>query len=327
MPHLRSLTALRFGAALLVFCFHATAGDPLSPFAGGYVGVTVFFVLSGFVLTWGHEAGTSVRRFYWRRFARVWPLHALVVLLMVAYGLQSAGGGSIAANLALLRGFGASEALNPPSWSLSAEAFFYLLFPALLIALTATSRLRGAAIAALVVPCLLAIVLGAIVGPGRLDVWTYMFPVVRLGEFALGMTVAVGMKRGWRPPSLSATLLGAVVAYAALLQVDLDYWVGAVAMGPAFALVIASCAQRDIERRWVVPEFAIHAGKWSFAFYLVHWPVLELVGTDGVSAVLLAGGLTLVVAALLHVGFEKPVERWLRSLGRWPVPAPAPARP
>src|SRR5688500_11327609 len=189
MVHLRSLTALRFGAALMVFLFHATASSDVTPFGAGYVGVTFFFVLSGFVLTWAHSPDTSVAQFYWRRFARVWPLHALVCVLVVVVGLESAGGGSLAANLTLVRGVGADEMLNPPSWSLSTEAFFYLAFPAIAVALAAMRRLRVAAIAAVAGSSVLGLVIGSAVQHSQLDTWTYLFPPVRLGEFVLGMTL------------------------------------------------------------------------------------------------------------------------------------------
>jgi peptidoglycan/LPS O-acetylase OafA/YrhL len=57
----------------------------------GYTGVAFFFVLSGVVLAWSHKAGDTKKSFYWRRFARVWPLHALMTALAVPLILLSGG--------------------------------------------------------------------------------------------------------------------------------------------------------------------------------------------------------------------------------------------
>jgi peptidoglycan/LPS O-acetylase OafA/YrhL len=98
----------------------------------GRFGVDFFFVLSGFVLTWSYRPGRSRGRFYWLRFARVWPLHLVTFLLAIAL----IGGGpwfSALLNVLLLQSWAPfSEvygAFNTPSWTLSVEAFFYLLFP------------------------------------------------------------------------------------------------------------------------------------------------------------------------------------------------------
>jgi peptidoglycan/LPS O-acetylase OafA/YrhL len=124
---LETLTALRFIAALLVFGMHAEQILELgvAPLGIGFVGVSFFFVLSGFVLTWSHRHGEGVGAFYWHRFARVWPLATLTTLLLIALGSPH---GSVLLDLALLHGWGTGRmigvAANPPSWSLGTEAFF-----------------------------------------------------------------------------------------------------------------------------------------------------------------------------------------------------------
>lgn len=80
--HLPSLTGLRFFAASMVVLLHAAQRfDPISGMTHvvgfGYIGVSFFFMLSGFILAWTAREVDSPMQFYWRRFARVWPLHAL----------------------------------------------------------------------------------------------------------------------------------------------------------------------------------------------------------------------------------------------------------
>ena len=125
--HLATLTALRFAAALLVFGAHAwrifdVQGSALQV---GAVGVSFFFVLSGFVLTWSRRPGETAGRFYWHRFARVWPATAIVTLLATGYGFPHQ---SLLLDLGLVNTWRPGQlsevSANPPSWSLGDEAFF-----------------------------------------------------------------------------------------------------------------------------------------------------------------------------------------------------------
>lgn len=86
---LSSLTGLRFFAAGIVVLYHVTQFllPEVEPVAAvGYTGVTFFFVLSGFVLTWSYTPGPR-SDFYWKRFARIYPLH---LLMTVAAGVHAA---------------------------------------------------------------------------------------------------------------------------------------------------------------------------------------------------------------------------------------------
>ena len=87
LPRLDSLTGLRFFAAYMVLMHHFTnfAQLPLiwHWYGFGTTGVTFFFVLSGFVLTWSFVPSDTAPRFYWRRFARVWPLHLVTTIVAV----------------------------------------------------------------------------------------------------------------------------------------------------------------------------------------------------------------------------------------------------
>ena len=152
---LPSLTSMRFFAALMVALFHACVWSsvPLGPFRYGFVGVTFFYILSGFVLTWTWRPHDSLRFFYLRRFARVYPLHLLTAMIALAFAaLGVRGEGEVSPltallNLALLQAWvpdlAVVGALNGPSWSLSNEAFFYAVFP-LLVGLLLSARLGPA---------------------------------------------------------------------------------------------------------------------------------------------------------------------------------------
>jgi peptidoglycan/LPS O-acetylase OafA/YrhL len=148
---LRPLTALRFAAArwVAVYTFWPNlAGAPQTAVvAKGYLGVELFFVLSGFILSHVYlqaagEKRFSYRGFLWARIARVYPLH-LATLIGVG-GLAAAAliagmsvdanvlsWSSLPANLLMLHAWGLAPVAgwNHPSWSISAEWFAYLCFP------------------------------------------------------------------------------------------------------------------------------------------------------------------------------------------------------
>lgn len=149
--HIRPLTALRFFAAMWVVLFHywpalSLAGAPLAV-AKGYLGVELFFILSGFILCHVYRSQVEEGRFayggfLWARLARVYPLHlaTLIGMGVLAAGAGAAGFGvdqnilswsALPANLLLLQAWGLAPVAgwNHPSWSISAEWFAYLSFP------------------------------------------------------------------------------------------------------------------------------------------------------------------------------------------------------
>ena len=151
------LTGLRGLAALWVIGFHYTLGplSPLSPQHGvpvlraGYLGVDLFFFLSGFVIWHVHgddfrrPSAVAFRHFLGLRLARLYPVYAFTMVLFLAIVLigpllgdtglnpQNYQAGQFAVDLFLLQSWGLSSHLNwnYPAWSVSAEMFCYLLFP------------------------------------------------------------------------------------------------------------------------------------------------------------------------------------------------------
>src|SRR5580704_11495728 len=158
LPRLNALTTLRFLAALHVVLFHmrVTGVLPGGPWwyqnfsSVGYIGVNLFFVLSGFILVYTYANTTvSPRRFWQARFARIYPAYALSLLLsapffffavryldipFLAWSKQHLVAACVL-TLTLLQSWFPEAALtwNAVCWSLSVEAFFYLAFPLLLL--------------------------------------------------------------------------------------------------------------------------------------------------------------------------------------------------
>jgi len=150
--NLKPLTALRFFAAMWVVLYHywpnLNAAATPALVEKGYLGVELFFTLSGFILCHVYlasvaDGGFRYGPFLWARLARVYPLHlaTLVGVGLMALAATAAGRSidanvlswpSLPANLLLLHawGFAPAAGWNHPSWSISAEWFAYLTFPA-----------------------------------------------------------------------------------------------------------------------------------------------------------------------------------------------------
>ena len=138
---------LRWWAAFFVFAHHMTNLAPLPIYKFlkyGTSGVTFFFVLSGFVLTWSAQPGTKIRTFYRRQFARIFPLYflTLIAAIFVFYRFDPPTGmpwiKPVSVTVLVLSGFPAAGLVEQPDhpvrrppvgWTLSVEAFFYAYFP------------------------------------------------------------------------------------------------------------------------------------------------------------------------------------------------------
>ncbi len=348
---LPSLTGLRFVAALMVFGFHLHVAGLLDHglpgtvmewvFGQGAVGVSFFFILSGFVLTWSARPGDRATRFWRRRFAKIFPNHAVTWAAALGIIVVTGTGVSVAValpNLLLVQAWSPDSriyyGMNSPSWSLACEALFYAAFPLLYRAL---SRLPGRAlwpvtIAALAATWTVPLLAHLLPYPDRY--WAiYVFPLARTPEFIAGMLLALIVRCG-RWPAFGvwpATLL-ALAAYLVSRVLPEDIHYVAVTVVPLAAL-IAAVGNADVTGRptpWR-SRWAVWLGETSFAFYMVHQLAIRLVvrvtGHDASTAVeagaaLLSLALALFCSWLLYRVVEMPFLRLLKG-GSRRAPAPS----
>ena len=339
-PPLPSLTSLRAWAALLVFCYHLGLGpfawEPLQAFRFGYVGVSFFFVLSGFLLTWAARPGASVRRFYLRRLARVYPAHlavlgVVVLLAVVEPGQRAALSDPVQGikQLLLVNAWtldeGTVNVWNGVSWSLSVEAFCYLCFPLLLWALPRMGARRQLAV--VLGSLLAALVLTAALrelDPTQGGGLAYLNPVVRLPEFVLGISLALRVRSVARPPLPLWVPLGLCVVLGTVaneLALPL-YPLADYLLLPGLALLIVTAARRDLTGAGGLVlrhRVSVYLGELSFCFYLVHVLVMGTIlrkagwsqpwsDEDGAwrALAILASGIA--AAAVLHHAVERPAQ-------------------
>ncbi|MET7288011.1 acyltransferase [Streptomyces sp. NPDC005573] len=337
MPSLPSLTGLRWMAALLVFGLHVHnfgyfgggAGRIVTwGFGAGATGVSFFFVLSGFVLTWSARPRDRAFAFWRRRIARVYPVHlaTLVVALVMAYVLSRQAKPptpkQALANIALVHSWWHPwwQTLNPVSWSLACEAFFYAAFPALILLLRRLGARGAAALGALSVAAVL--VLAWADAHHWVGQSLYSLPAARLPEFVLGaVTARLVLLDRWRGPGLEAALALAVLGYFFVPQVTPGY-PATVCTLAGFTALIPAAALADLNG---LPSMWRHRrlvrlGELSFAFYMIHLLVLRagtsLLGTKphfgllaGLAVTATAFALSLALSWVLYEAVESPARR------------------
>jgi peptidoglycan/LPS O-acetylase OafA/YrhL len=339
---LRPLTSLRFFAALLVFCWHAgwTKNVAAAHFLGP-AGVEFFFVLSGFILTYTYRSvfargltSTAMRAFWVARFARVYPLYALSLAASVAVGAAGylpdafpphgfwpiLGAHVVLVQTWDLAHMGIAFRLNRVDWSISDEALFYALFPLLAWLLLRRSREISSLLLGAAGLTAIAVILNVLLWPHVDERIPYVFPPVRVADFAVGMLLAAAFVRGLRvrrSPVATlaeiATLCGCAGAIATLPLLGTSTAVGPYFL-PFSGLVVTlfACEAGAVSRALSHP-ILVYLGEISFALYLVHVLVLAFVPSASPLQFALAGGASLAVAAFAHELFEKPLRDGIRA--------------
>ena len=353
LPVLKALTSVRFFAALHVALYHLVR--PFTRwgiFAGaigiGYTGVSFFFFLSGFILTYAHateyEKGRSnFPKFWMARFARVYPVY-FVSMFMAAYVNfadfhQKIHIFAFLADLLLLQAWSMRMVnfFNSGAWTLSCEAFFYLSFPFVLMALRPRTLAR--AIAWIVGFFLLAIaapVFCMIHFPAASFTETFsdvpgtdfVFLVSRLPIFAIPEFLA-GISVGWlflrfRPSTRMGSILatvGAILMATALMLGDHLPFI-ALHNGlliPVYTLLLIGLSTPNWMSRLLSGPTLVLLGEASFALYLIHIIINSYSRRFGYQPDLPSAALSLAViipiAILMHIYIERPCRR--RILAWW----------
>ena len=306
---LKPLTAVRAVAAYAVVLFHFARGHHMPLLierlvGAGYLAVSLFFVLSGFVLTHRYlDAPLAPRRFYVQRVARLYPLYLVSLAVGFAATLpRSAAELSqpreqlrVVLQVGVLNAFShiAMFKWNWAAWSLSVEAFFYALFPLALPRVRRTSPRVLVAVIVLawaltfVVPSLYTAIdpdhLGHAPSPDDevLYLWyARYFPLQRVPEFAAGCAAAALLHRvGWPSPRLArslawgggATLL-AIVGTAAVPYLFLHSGV----LLPVFVALVVGLAALPPATSVVTSPPVLALGHASYATYILHVPLFLL---------------------------------------------------
>jgi len=291
------IDGLRAFAVLLVVLFHAGLG-----FSGGFIGVDVFFVISGYLITGiivretESNQGFSLKKFWQRRIHRILPaVLAMVVcvlliapFLMISKDLIAVAKSAIsqslmASNFRFARMpsgyFSTTTELWPllHTWSLAVEEQFYIFYPLALSLVV--KRFRRYAAACIWVLILVSFITSIVLTPVSPSFSFYLLPT-RAWELGLGAALAI------HPPmrfsllvSHSASLLGLALIIGASLVMDSSTpFPGAAASIPCLgaALIIGVRSRAGNGRRWWLENrLFVGIGLLSYSIYLWHWPIFS----------------------------------------------------
>ena len=290
------IDGLRAIAILGVMFFHVG----FSTFPGGFVGVDVFFVISGFLITrlivieFRQSNSFRFSRFYMRRIRRLFPALVLTIiitaiasfLLFSPEQLKKFSVSSAAAVVSLSNfyfwsqaNYFDTQAISKPllhTWSLSVEEQFYLIWPAIIVFMLWRFGER-AVVAVLAVACLASLVIGEYWLLVDREAAFYLLParVVELGIGALLVWVNTGLKRHeWYYDLISLFGIGLIV-YASLTFEETIPFPGLNALipcvGTAMLIYSARASYFGVILRLPV---LVWIGRISYSLYLVHWPVI-----------------------------------------------------
>ena len=294
---LRSLTALRFVAAMWVAVYalwdNLAVGFKPDLVAKGYLGVELFFVLSGFILCHVYLAAHGEKRFSYRdfliaRIARVYPLHIATLVGIGLLGAAAAFAGieiaanvlswpSLPANLFMVHAWGLApeSSWNHRSWSISAEWFAYLLFPAFAFVAWRLRHVPGLAIAgALVLLAALYVGFNAVAGFPLTEA-TFQWGALRIVPcFAYGCALYLAFRRS---PLKAPGLMAAISAVALIGAAALHLWDGVI-VAVAGALILSLASLPNARAGWLASRPAVYLGEISYSVYmvLVPWQLLAV---------------------------------------------------
>lgn len=359
-PRLPALTSLRFFAAFHVVIFHFLAmqiirgpGWYQKLSSIGYVGVSFFFVLSGFILVYTYAGRPMILKDFWRaRFARIYPAYAFSLLITgpwfffavltmdVPFFAWAKAHLKLTSGLvvSLLQAWVPQAALswNPVAWSLSVEAFFYLLFPVLLVFLVRRSQPQLFLIAAgswlvtltlsgtyvLRNPDHLTVVNADVFGAFWLNALKFN-PLARLPEFLLGMACGFLFLRSQRESKLALPLvLSGIAAFAVVVGFSnvIPYPILHTALlGPAFAAIVYGLALRPSWSGFLENRLLVLCGDASYSLYLLHSMIMGMFFHDRTGqvqhqtflGVLVFVLLVLTISAFVYRFIEEPLRRKL----------------
>ena len=372
--YLSNLTPLRGIAAIWVFVFHfngvmihfITPGST-HLIDKGYLMVDLFFIMSGFIICHVYrqsfESGLTLKnfqKFIVARFARIYPLHLFVLIILILWVAKLGTGGldsvfdpaAIPSNLLLIHSFGIQKVFtwNVPSWSISAEWWAYMVFPFLIIFLYHMQKLAADLLFLFVIISYLAIMFWlprkdpfdpSVIVPHNLDS-TFDYGYLRgLAGFIGGMLVykiyETGLFRNISQKDMTAIPIILITLFCLHIGINDGFYM------ILFALVVYAFACNNEKLHFICNNrLAQYLGKISYSIYLngmiiamfffmgfIKLPGVQYSDTTGATTDFLTGaGYCLIVmliqiglSSLTYYGVEKPCRKYInKKLGKETMP-------
>lgn len=311
---IKALTGLRAIAAFWVLLFHLKSGLiatfpehalPLTLLTGaGFLGVDLFFVLSGFIISYTYAERfrsfdfAAYCNFLWARLARIYPVHLFTLMVFVAfiavvrtftdlpaYAVERYTLGRFLENLMLVHAwdFPLGKSWNSPAWSISAEWLAYLLFPLVTAAVAKVRRPLFVLTVMIVLFGLLAVAYSTTGHPG-----TASYGLVRLAiEFPAGCLLYQLYRRSfWSRTLWGCTVIALTLLAVTLLALDkhgdlngMGHELAILVLAPmVFAAVIYALAWEESApiSRWLGRPSMLFWGRASYSLYMVHFVLIAI---------------------------------------------------
>lgn len=327
--HLSALTSLRFFAAIFVVFSHLSYLPQSKYFSNvytaflkeGYIGVTFFFILSGFILSFSYAKKMdeiSFKSFMIARVSRIYPLHLLTFFLALPLALLAGWKGmeGVVPNLLLIQSFIPNESVyfsvNSPSWSISNEMFFYLLFP-FLIKMKPSKLLL---IFILIAFYQIALVFLGVSEKG-IHAFLYISPLSRLADFTLGILLFTFFKNKREVSDVVASFLQ---YFSVLLLIAFIFFKSEIPQGyrydlyymlPMAIIVLSFSYGNGYLSKLISSKLLILLGEASFALYLVHQIVIRYIVIINQHLFEFSGFYYEVLSTLLIISVSLIVSIWL----------------
>jgi peptidoglycan/LPS O-acetylase OafA/YrhL len=358
MLRIDQLTFTRFVAAMTVVFFHYGGGipylnrDPWSALLrAGNISVSYFFTLSGFIMAIAYYSLETQKlgkaRYAVARFARIYPIYLIGLLLIAPLVMYSENNGkrALLLNLGLLQAWfpGYAMTFNSPGWSLSVEMFFYVFFPFLLIFLAKRSPkllLGGAGIFWLASQILHSYLLNYyyVPYPSPEHDFVFYFPLLHLNAFVLGLVLGMIFKRYRQRLELGprVSFWGVLLSFVAIC-ISIMYWSELTAwtgvsialtngvLSPLFGIfIIFLSLDTSIISRVMQHKALILLGEASYGIYILQEPLSQIYfyqfakwmnWSDAVHFYVFVGFLILI-SIIMMKWVENPARFWLRKQGQ-----------
>jgi len=348
---IKPLTSLRFVFALLIFLHHLSfIQDSNSDFLHwlyvkilweGYIGVSFFFILSGFIIAYNYQEKFLLRKISFKNFiiariSRIYPLHILTLFFSIPLVYYSTSNiawttffSHLLVNISLIQSFiPLSEfyfSFNGVSWSISNELFFYLCFPLLTFFISKLIKVKFLFYLCILVILLLLPVL-MFYTPNEIQPQIfYINPILRVLDFSIGILLfnlycfikykKFKFSSNFFEPLSVLSLILFFVLYPEIPQVlrwSIYYWF------PMSFIILVFSFQKGILSRFLSHSIFVFLGEISFGFYMIHQLVIKFsfqffTFTNPYIHIIILFSFSLLLSYISYKFFETPMNRYLKE--------------
>lgn len=345
---IKPLTSLRFFFAFFVFLSHISfvkSNNVIynwlqrNVFFEGYMGVSFFFILSGFVLSYSYKEkflNKKITRkdFYTARFARIYPLHflTLIISIPIIYPKESIDVLNLIANVLLLQSFSFDDyhffSLNPPAWSISDEMLFYLLFPFIIILFQKIKIIKTLFYS--LIPIALVISILFTHSQDHKNIF-YVNPWIRCFDFILGIILFDIYQNKKQTISFLTYKKATIFEICTLLifiiffafhnyiqrgfRFSIYYWI------PMCFIIFTFAMNKGFFSKLLSNSKLVFLGEISFSFYMIHFLIIAigikiknkyLADFNDIILSLICFLTTIALSYIAYIYFEKPINKLLK---------------